>query len=203
MLSSCDYNVVVLTETWLHHDIENAEISSDLAIFRCDWSTRTSQNSRGGGVLIAVKRHSSYEEMSLPNCEQLGQITVRVKLQCRSISIVALYLPPSSHVDLYSIHTNAVQHVTNRVGDDDVTLTLGDFNLQNLQRHMDDETNGYIPSNVSSDQEKSLIENLLCIGLRQVNDFLNVNGRLLDLVFVNLPQHLDLVEPPVPLLPLP
>lgn len=31
---------------------------------------------------------------------------------------------------------------------------------------------------------------------------MNGNGRLLDLVFANLPEHLDQVEPPIPLLPI-
>lgn len=154
MLSSCDYDVLVLTETWVHDDIANEEISSDFSIFRCDRNAMTSQHSRGGGVLIAVKRNLCCEVMSLPICVRLEQIAVRVKLQSRSLYIIAIYLPPSTQADLYSVHTDAVQHVTNRAGEDDVILSLGDFNLRNLQWHLDDEINGYIPSNISSDQEK-------------------------------------------------
>ena len=46
-----DYDIIVLTETWLSSDIYDAELfSANYVVFRYDRAL-----SRGGGVLIAVK----------------------------------------------------------------------------------------------------------------------------------------------------
>ncbi|XP_053699397.1 zinc finger protein 62-like [Sabethes cyaneus] len=52
MLSSCEYDIIVFTETWLRTDIGSHEISPAYAIFRCDRSELTSNHSRGGGVYL-------------------------------------------------------------------------------------------------------------------------------------------------------
>lgn len=202
ILSSCDYDVLVFTETWLRDDIDSTEISPDYTFFRCDRSRVNSQHARGGGVLIAVKHHLRCEMFPLSDCDQLEQVAVRMKLDNRSLYIITIYIPPNSSADRYSAHANAVQGLVNSVSADDIVLSVGDFNLPNLRWQMDDELNGYIPSNASSEQEKSLIETLFATGLRQVNNFENINNRLLDLVFVSLPELLDLVQPPAPLLPI-
>lgn len=56
LTASCDYDVIVLTETWLRSDVRNTELSSDYNIYRCDRSSMTSRFQRGGGTLIAVKK---------------------------------------------------------------------------------------------------------------------------------------------------
>ena len=153
-------------------------------------------------MLVAVKNHFCCESISLPNCERLEQIAVCVKAANRSLYVIAVYLPPNTHADLYSTHAHAVQQLINCASEADIVLTLGDFNLPNLRWQLDDEVNGYLPTNVTSEQEQSLVENMLATGLRQVSNCVNVNDRLLDLAFVNAPEHLDLIEPPTPLLPI-
>ena len=200
MLDGCDYDVIVFTETWLREDIDSSEISADYVLFRCYRSAFTSRHARGGGVLIAVKNRLRCERINLPNCEHLEQIAVCIKAPNRSLYIIAVYLPPNTHADLYSTHAQAVQHLTYGASEADIVLSLGDFNLPNLRWQLDDDVNGYIPTNVTSDQEQSLVETMFAIGLRQVSDCTNINDRLLDLAFVNLPEHLDLIKPPMPLL---
>ena len=202
MLANCDYDVIVFTETWLREDIDSTEISSDYVLFRCDRSALTSQHARGGGVVIAVKNQFICERISFPNCERLEQIAVCVKAANRSLYIIAVYLPPNTHADLYSAHAHAVQHLTNRASEADIVLSLGDYNLPNLRWQLDDEVNGYIPTNANSEQEEALVESMFATGLRQVSNCVNANERLLDLAFVNLPEHLDLIRPPTPLLPI-
>lgn len=145
--------MLVFTETWLRDDIDSAEISPNYKVFRCDRSTLTSEYSRGGGVLIAVKHSLHCEPISLSNSEQLEQIAVCVTSEFRSLYIVAVYLPPNSNADLYLAHANAVQSIVNRTTSADIIVSLGDFNLPNLQWVLDDDINGFIPSNVSSEQE--------------------------------------------------
>ncbi|XP_055634148.1 uncharacterized protein LOC129774435 [Toxorhynchites rutilus septentrionalis] len=94
-----------------------------------------------------------------------------------------------------------IQCIINHATITDIIISVGDFNLPNLKWQFDEATNGYIPPNVTSVHEQILVETMFTISLRQINSFVNCNGRLLDLAFVNLPEHLDLVLPPSSLLP--
>ncbi|XP_055622923.1 uncharacterized protein LOC129766419 [Toxorhynchites rutilus septentrionalis] len=201
LLSSCDYDVLVFTETWLRADIDSAEISPNYTFYRCDRNAISSQYSRGGGVLIAVKTHLNCEIVPMLNCEHLEQVAVCIRRQFRCLYLVVIYLPPNSCADLYSAHANAVQHIVNLASTTDIIVSVGDFNLPNLRWQLDEDVNGFIPSNVSSEHEQALIETMFTSGLQQINRYVNVNARLLDLIFVNRPEQLDILEPSVPLLP--
>ena len=202
LLTNCEYDILIFTETWLRADIESDEISSDYVFYRCDRSELTSHHSRGGGVLISVKKSLKCEHVLLENCDELEQVAVRIKNKFRSLYIVAIYLPPNSRAELYSAHARAVQLVVDRLSESDIILSVGDFNLPNLRWHMDEDVNGYIPSNISADTEQNFTDAMFVNGLRQINNLVNINERLLDLVFTNLPEYLDIVKPPSPLLPI-
>lgn len=77
---------------------------------------------------------------------------------------------------------------------------LGDYNLPHLIWSYDDEINAYLPTNASSESEITLTESVLSVGLFQVLNVLNQNGRLLDLAFVNDAHSVEVLEPPTPLL---
>ncbi|XP_055622381.1 uncharacterized protein LOC129765949 [Toxorhynchites rutilus septentrionalis] len=202
VLSSCDYDVIVFTETWLKDDIESCEISSDYVLFRCDRNELTSQYSRGGGVLIAVKNCIKCETVVMTSCEELEQIAVCIKLQHRSLYVIAIYLPPNSSTNLCRAHANAVRHVVDHLSESDIILSIGDFNLPNLRWHHDEDINGYIPSNDLDETELNFTQAMFVNGLRQINSYVNTNERLLDLVFTNLPEYLDILLPSSPLLPI-
>ena len=52
---SDEFDIFVLTETWLHNDVSNAELfPDDFAVYRCDRNFERLGNTRGGGVLIGV-----------------------------------------------------------------------------------------------------------------------------------------------------
>lgn len=119
----------------------------------------------------------------------------------RLLYILAIYLPPNSSIEVYNAHALSIQHIVGLLSDFDIFLALGDYNLPNLRWLFDEDINGYLPSNASTEHELAMVEAMFTSGLQQVNHFVNVNGRLLDLAFANLPEHLDLIEPSVPFLP--
>lgn len=201
LLSSCDYDILVFTETWLRSDICDSELSSEYCFFRRDRSELTSEFSRGGGVLVAVKINLQCTSISLPDCNHLEQVAVRVNLPTRSVYVCSIYLRPNSSADLYLAHSAAIDTISDQLDDSDVVIVLGDYNLPYLTWQLDEDLNGYIPINASSEQELALTESLLAYGLLQVNRFTNTNERLLDLAFVNAPDDVEIVEPPLPLLP--
>ncbi|XP_062541343.1 uncharacterized protein LOC134209375 [Armigeres subalbatus] len=201
-LSSFDYDVVVLSETWLKSDICNSELSSDYSIFRCDRSEFTSGLSRGGGVLVAVKRELQCTEVSLSDCCALEQVKVTLKLPHSSVHIFGIYLRPNSDYELYATHYTVVQSVIDKSFVYDVFLLLGDYNLPHLQWIFDDDINGYLATNASSEQEISLSEAISTCGLVQINPFVNRNNRLLDLIFTNASDNMDISQPVLPLIPI-
>ncbi|XP_055623476.1 uncharacterized protein LOC129766903 [Toxorhynchites rutilus septentrionalis] len=200
-LSSSHYDVVILTETWLRSDICDAELSSDYSLFRCDRSEATSSLTRGGGVLVAVKATLHCTEVSIPHCSTLEQMVVCVKLSNRYLYLLGIYFRPNSETALYSNHTFAVQSLADRSSANDIVLLLGDYNLPHLQWGFDEDVNGYLPVNASSDPELVLIESISSYGLVQINSIPNINGRLLDLVFTNAPDNFEGQPPISPLLP--
>ncbi|XP_062714186.1 uncharacterized protein LOC134290967 [Aedes albopictus] len=195
-LSSCDFDVIVFTETWLHADIENAELASNYTIYRCDRNPRTSQLRRGGGVLIAVKSELNCKAVRLVDCESLEQTAVEIMLSYHSIFVCSVYIRPVSHPDKYTKHAESVQQLLDMAAPCDTIIVIGDYNLPDLVWDFDKDVNGFLPINASTDQELAVVESLLSKGLKQINDLVNVNGKLLDLVLVSDADSMILFESP-------
>ncbi|XP_055632392.1 uncharacterized protein LOC129772887 [Toxorhynchites rutilus septentrionalis] len=201
-LSCCDYDIIVFTETWLKSDICNTELTSDYTVFRCDRNEATSNHSRGGGVLVAVKPTLHCTAVSIVDCNQLEQVAVKILLPHRSLFISAVYIPPGSGVGLYSAHAVTAQYLLDRSSPNDVIVLIGDYNLPHLQWCFEEDINGYLPSNASSEQETNLADPISSCGLVQVNSHVNSNNRLLDLAFTSSPDITEVFQPPLPLLPI-
>ncbi|KAH8320191.1 hypothetical protein KR059_011229, partial [Drosophila kikkawai] len=71
--SSCDYDVIILVETWLNMDFfDNEFFDANLyQVFRKDRDAAKTQCSRGGGVLIAVRRTLMCSSIRLWNDDSL------------------------------------------------------------------------------------------------------------------------------------
>lgn len=53
-----DFDIMVLVETWLNDGIANTELGlEDFNIYRLDRNPANNSHSRGGGVLIAVRKY--------------------------------------------------------------------------------------------------------------------------------------------------
>lgn len=51
-----DYDVVMLTKTWLREDVADGELfPADYSVIRCDRKLNLTGQSRGGSVLLALK----------------------------------------------------------------------------------------------------------------------------------------------------
>ncbi|KAL1377237.1 hypothetical protein pipiens_016403 [Culex pipiens pipiens] len=195
-------DVIALTETWLSDDIVDAELSPNYTIFRQDRSARTSDRRRGGGVLIAVRNspvHACTRVVS-EGYEHLEQVAVRVKVHNHHILVCCIYIRPNSDPDIYVSHGAAVQELLDLSTHDDSVIVTGDYNLPHLSWYFDDDLNCLIPLNASSEQELALTENVISTGLQQVCSLTNINGRTLDLAFVNDVNSVELIEPPTPIL---
>ena len=63
-----EYDIVALTETWLHPGVYDSEFSTqNYTIIRKDRDFLHTNKCRGGGVLIAVRSDLHYTEINLSN----------------------------------------------------------------------------------------------------------------------------------------
>lgn len=199
-LASCDYDVIVFTETWLKDDILDSELTDCYKLYRCDRNSATSQFRRGGGVLIGVKTGLMSTSVTFSEDAILEQTAVCIELKDEKIFLCTVYLPPNSDPALYETHSTCVQQLTSLARACDKMIVLGDYNLPGLCWQYDEDMNCFLPINASTESELALVESMLPTGLQQQNHFVNDNDRLLDLVFTNSSACADMFEPPLPLL---
>lgn len=178
-LLSSDYDVVVLSETWLYEGVFSSEFVPDsYAVLRCDRDFDAAGRSRGGGVLIAIKNKFISEQVSIPHSCRLASPTLdmlacRVQLGSISVVFVAIYLPntPSEHelnVVLGFLEETCLSY--NHV------IVCGDFNIPT-----------FVKMSVSDKLYATLDASLSFAGLKQCNYIKNSDERILDLIMATMP----------------
>lgn len=175
-VSSSNYNIIALTETWLSDDILSSELfSQDFCVFHSDRNLDKSGISRGGGILIAIRGiNTIYFLVDFSNILQailsVDVIGVGIRLnssQC--LYIVNVYITPTIAFDAYNLFFNVLGsynflHV----------VILGDFNTPNFGQNI-------------IDKYAIVLNNFnLFLNIKQRSDVVNHQGRLLDLVLSNL-----------------
>ncbi|XP_053699013.1 uncharacterized protein LOC128745983 [Sabethes cyaneus] len=206
--TECDYDAIVLTETWLDDQFHSAQLfGSFFNVHRCDRNHLNSTKTRGGGVLVAVStRLISYVDPT-PVSDKIEQLWVIIKTPTRKISIGVMYLPPDRRTDANAIedHVNSIGSVMSSLQPNDLSLLFGDYNQPGLQwiRLNNDATSiDYLHSNITA-ASSDLLDGFNLHSLSQINHVINSNDRLLDLILTNetLCELFEAVEPLVPLYP--
>lgn len=189
-VTEADYDVIVLTETWLDDRIFSTQLFGALyTVFRTDRSNENSRKSRGGGVLIAVSsKLNSYVDPA-PISRALEQLWIVVKNLNHAISIGVIYLPPDRKYDtvLISEHVNSLGSVSARLNPDTPALLFGDYNQSTLLWNFPendiphiDPMQSHMPATCCA-----LLDGFSFYNMTQINSIKNRNDRLLDLVFAN------------------
>jgi hypothetical protein len=89
-------------KTWLHSDVLTSKLSfSCCDVFHCDRSFLTSNLSRDGGVLTAVKSSSRSLSMHI-NTLHVEHLLVRILLRSTCAPFAVVYFPPRSSPFVYS-----------------------------------------------------------------------------------------------------
>lgn len=185
-----DYDIIILTETWLNSTILDGELFDDrYVVYRRDRETSGAQcGKEGGGVLIAVKNHLKSKRIQKweSNCEDLwividlpGTRTVRRAALC------AVYLPPPvrrSYLELFLDNCSEVFEQLNECH----TYIVGDFNLSTI------DWNKLLNSSTKTAPTSNAINELFLdfmnvSKLNQSNLIANPSGRILDLVLSTNP----------------
>lgn len=171
----------------------NAELSSEYKFYRADRNRETSDLERGGGVLIGVKKRYNPKPVHLRGGERLEQVAIRIPLPGKTLFVCCIYIPPNSDATVYTQHSTCVQQLCDMAQASDGVVVVGDYNVP---WHFDEDMNAYLPCGQSTEQEVALIEDVLGVGLQQVFDLPNANGRILDLALVSDSSRFLLLEPP-------
>lgn len=80
--SSTDYDVIMLTETWLSETKFSAEFfDPKFTVYRKDRHSSMIQEEKGGGVLIAINSKYDSEIISIGELESLEAICVKIALR--------------------------------------------------------------------------------------------------------------------------
>lgn len=200
--TSCDFDIIVLTETWLNNDHFSSEyFDHNFTIFRKDRYETGSALKRGGGVLIAVHNRFACTDVELYNTKDIECICVKISLNAISdVFIYNAYIPPDSPNQLYDEHLSAIKSIKSihsTLKATDTFIVTGDFNIPNATWTRDDlNSNILLPVQIEPSFAEFFIYEILSLGVHQVNGILNSNNRLLDLVFTNDSTDIEVYKPP-------
>lgn len=108
-VASNNFVFIILTETWLNPDIYDPELGFDnYIIYRCDGNSLTSSCSRGGGVLIAIRK--DFPSKIIPiSCNNIEHLFISLSINNEPFIVGGVYFPPSSPDISYMRSTVLVQ----------------------------------------------------------------------------------------------
>lgn len=188
-VSEMEYDVVVLTETWLNDQHLSTQLfGNSYTVHRDDRDPVVTGMSRGGGVLIAVANHLPSSRVDVHTAIDLDQVWVKIDLREVRIFIGVVYFSPDQAAIPSKIedHLNSVRAVSDIVSTSDINLLFGDYNQPNIV--WSNAPSGFAyPDPVESRfsvASSTLLDGMSLLDLKQLNVIKNTIGRTLDLAFI-------------------
>jgi len=178
-----DYDIIGITETFLYPDILSSEFidQTHYKVFRKDRCRNKAEV--GGGILLAIKSNLICSLNNLIHNE-VEQIISTVKSENNNLIISLSYIVPNSHEIVYQQHLENIRNIFDSANNDSI-IVFGDFNLSNVNWKFMQEEQTLMPFNVTKKSERTLIDSLFEMDMKQINDIPNFHGRFLDLVFIS------------------
>lgn len=130
-IPSSTHDFIIFTETWLNNTFFDNELSfTQHNVFRCDRTETSSPHSRGGGVVVAIKKTFN---STLLNIDTLNVEQVFVKVIVGDLLIIfcAVYLPPNSDLQLYLNHLSVLESIDSSFPNCKLII-CGDYNIPSL-----------------------------------------------------------------------
>lgn len=188
--TDCFFDVICLTETWLHCGIADSEIfNSSYNVYRRDRHLNVSNAPVGGGVLIAVKASIGSTSVAVDKFPDVECCCTKINMHGSNAYICNFYIPPGRPFSAHNDMIGVLQYVSDLCSPLDDLIVVGDFNLPHLEWSFSDAGNFLIGSNSRRMDELLVLDDLSSLGLQQVNGVFNTRQRLLDLIFVSEPSR--------------
>ncbi|KAJ8949761.1 hypothetical protein NQ317_017998 [Molorchus minor] len=169
-----------LFQNWLTEDIKDAEIKTEpYNIFRLDRNVQTSNKSRGGGVIIAIKKNILANVIK-PIHDNVEQLFILCKYGNEEFIIGGVYIPPNSNLDVYTSHCQTVEMI-GQIHPSHKLVLFGDYNLPEATWSNDD-----VGVSVNCPQGSAALYLAQWFGflhLYQLNSIPNSRNVYLDLLF--------------------
>jgi hypothetical protein len=149
-LKSCNFNVFILTETWLKDSIKDTEIfGHEWLVYRKNRDYSLTGTEKGGGVLIAIHRSFDSEFFDVDCLDDSEQIWAKIQINKKSIFLGACYLPPLSDSSKFEQISNSINLISQQTSELDDIIVFGDFNRPNLDFIADeDNPKIFFPCNI-------------------------------------------------------
>lgn len=199
-ISNSIYKVFCFTETWLNKDHANeCYFPSEFNVYRQD------RKSNGGGVAILV--HERFKSAQIDHifdgeCES---ICVKIEMQPVSLVLYVAYVNDPQKGNILLKHWNLIHQVVS-LESKSRFVVLGDFNLHDIVWNLDDTDTYFLPQNITSHTESEyyqaaskFLQKMHYLPLFQLSNAKNISSNVLDLVFVNGTEDLQLCNAPVAL----
>lgn len=174
-----EFDVIAITETWLSSDFSSAEYFNPrmYSVYRRDRPFHQVGLSRGGGVLLALKNNIVVTQLDLTELLNSLDLVDIVGCKCTINSfcfyVYVIYISRTPTADtletLLDYFCESHLHTKH-------LLILGDFNIPNFANDLIDDT-----------LSRLLINFANFLNLTQCNSVKNHQGKLLDLIFSNIP----------------
>lgn len=190
--SSCHFDLIALSETWLDERVNISEvISAQYNVFRSDRNFEALGYQRGGGVILAVRKEHSCIELNLddirgrsPNIDITG---VQISIGKNKCFVFVLYIPPSLSATHYNNLFDRLEEL--EYLHEAKMLFIGDFNIPEYQTNHQNFNN--------SRRLLALNSFLNFFELSQWNSVPNYISRYLDLVISNIHSHVEKSNDPL------
>lgn len=178
-----NYDIFILTETWLSSHIVDAELGfTGFTVFRANRNVHTSTCTRGGGVLIAV-RQTLCPSLLCCAVQSVEQLFIKLSISEKHLLLIGgVYTPPAAPIELYTAHAETVDELWQSSGCN-MGIICGDFNLPNVNWH--NSVSGLLLSGTVNDNVRAIGDIYRFLDFSQINSIRNQVGSLLDLVFTS------------------
>lgn len=188
MLTS-DYDIIVLTETWLREGYYDSELfSDDYTVYRVDRDLTSTVKKDGGGCIIAVKSKLFSNRIIEWECSP-DDVWIGIDhLNGEKSFINVKYIPCKSKMDYYKLHFDKLSEIINGFESKANFLLMGDYNFADSIKWRADSNGVCKPYDVNGSIASAFVDFLAFTDLCQFNYVKNVNNRSLDLVLSNIDQ---------------
>ena len=187
-VSSCDYDVVAITETWIQDGVCDSELFGDsYIVYRKDRDLNALNVSKGGGVLIGVKQNLISNKIDLSNLvTQLPAVDVvgcRMVINGKTIYLFVIYIQPNSPTDYFEVLFDFFSSFP--LIQNEKVIFLGDFNI-----HF------HVNPDIRNPKLVLLRDFLSFFDLQQFNKVQNDKNYVLDLILSNIECAVNVTDLP-------